>query len=434
MEISVRGRVDTMGPDGEWARIARTTDELPGGTRARLASGARLTVRNGDESTTITGPAELTIGGAAGMLASIESGRATASASAVDALLGVPGGVVSARGGAGGSQLEMRLVGGNAVVRVRRGQSDLRGTRESHALRTAETGTLTSDGTIDAESRPPPRAHIALPAGTSATLHDPQGSVAVRIEFGNACPAEGVVEVAQGRSFRRPVMRSFGTGAANILVQPGAGNYRLRCSTGGAPTGNAVAEGTLSVRRDSGRTQLPRRPSRNVVDTDGRRYTLLYQNLLPIVTVRWPSAPSATSYTLVLRAGSATSHRIPTPRPQHTLDSGEVPEGVHQLFFEADGGSPPRSPTTTLSVAYDNAASALFLREPGTRPLTGSSTAVSGIALEGWTVSVAGTELALDRQYRFQGSASLPSNVDAIAIRLVHPRHGTHYYLRRIAR
>jgi hypothetical protein len=177
------------------------------------------------------------------------------------------------------------------------------------------------------------------------------------------------------------------------------------------------------VRRDSGRQALPRRPSRNFVDADGRRYTLLYQNILPIVTFRWPNAPSASSYTLHVgdQTYTATS-------PSHTLESGDVPEGTHRISFEAGG---QRSQVTTLRIGYDNATTAAFIREPEPGAALSGTAHVSGTCITGCSVSAGGVDLPLDGAQRFSGDVPVPTDLDALAIRITHPRSGVHYYLRR---
>ena len=426
VSVDVRGVVQIEDENGRWQRVGAGTAELPVGTRVRLQRRARLVLRRGADTVTVTGPGELTVGGPGDSVARLTRGRAQSAADEADLPVAVPGGFVIAS--AGGGRVDLGVRGGDAEVKATRGRAALRGTADSYTLRTGQTAVLRENGTIDARGRAPARAHIALPAGTSATLHDPSGPVAVKIRFADQCPEEGMVELSRG------TMRSYGVGQANILVPVGRHAYQVRCSSNGNPSGGSVASGTLTVRRDSGRAPLPVRAQRNVVDADGRRYTVLYQNILPIVSVRWPDAPSTSNYSLVIRSRAGTSRRIDASSPQVTLESGDIPEGTHQLTFEAPGGSPPRSPTTTLTVGYDNAASAVYLREPGTGAISGGPVAVRGVALEGWTVSVGGTDLPLDRYFRFNGTASVPADVDAVAIRLVHPRHGVHYYLRRIDR
>jgi hypothetical protein len=180
------------------------------------------------------------------------------------------------------------------------------------------------------------------------------------------------------------------------------------------------------VRRDSGRQRLPRRPSRNVVDTDGRRYTLLYQNILPIVAVRWRDAPSAGRF--VLHVGDDTYN---ASSANHTLESGQVSEGTHRVFFEAPGASPSRSPVTTLNIRYDNATTAAYIRAPDPGSAVSGTVTVSGTCVRGCTVSASGQNLPLDSAHRFSGEVTVPTDLDALAIRITHPRTGIHYYLRR---
>ena len=55
---------------------------------------------------------------------------------------------------------------------------------------------------------------------------------------------------------------------------------------------------------------------------------------------------------------------------------------------------------------------------------------MAGVALEGASVSVSGVDLPLDAQYRFRDTAS-PKPEMPSRIRISHPKHGVHYYLRK---
>jgi hypothetical protein len=421
--VRIRGRVERENAEGGWERLDRRTSSVPAGSHLRVARGGAVTATRGDESVRATGPGEVVVGPGSGALVSISAGRGSADASTVDVTVDVPGGSFVARGGGNGTQSTVAVTGGNATVNSRRGSVELRGRTDRYTLRDSDTGTIRADGALDVTGRAPARAHVAIPAGASATIHDPSGTVAVQITFEGACSGEGSVEVGRGGSFRRPSARSFGTGRANVLLSPGSHRYRVRCSSAGTSESGAAATGTISVRRDSGSQALPRRPSRNTVDADGRRYTILYQNILPIVTFRWPNPPTAGSY--VLHVGSDTHT---TSSPSHTLESGEVSEGTHQVFFEAGAN---RSQTTTLRVGYDNATSAAYIREPSPSARVSGTVRVSGVCVAGCEVSVGGVALPLDSGARFSGDATVPTDLDALAIRIVHPRTGIHYYLRR---
>jgi len=426
--ITFRGRVEIADEEGSWTRLARGTETVPAGSRLRMRRRGRVSATRGDETVRMTGPGTVAVGLPSGAIAKVESGRASVDASGTDVTVEVPGGSFITNGEGTGAQSSVRVASnGSATVASRRGLVTLQGRSESYGVRDGDSGIIRGDGVLDITGRAPARAHMAVTAGASATIHFPSGTVAVQVRYGENCGGgEGVVEVARGGSYRRPQMRSFGSGKANIAVSPGANRYRLRCASGGSPTGGAVAQGTLIVRRDSGRQQLPRRPSRNVVDTDGRRYTLLYQNILPIVSVRWPEAPSASRY--VLHVGSETFN---TTNANHTLETGQVDEGNHRVFFEAPGASPGRSPVTTLSIRYDNATTAAYIREPAPGAGVTGTVSVSGTCVRGCSVSASGQNLPLDRAHRFSGEVAVPTDLDALSIRITHPRTGIHYYLRR---
>jgi hypothetical protein len=53
------------------------------------------------------------------------------------------------------------------------------------------------------------------------------------------------------------------------------------------------------------------------------------------------------------------------------------------------------------------------------------------MALPGWNVSVAGKELAQDKQQRFSAEVKAPGDVRGLLIRFSHPQRGVHHYLRR---
>ena len=116
-----------------------------------------------------------------------------------------------------------------------------------------------------------------------------------------------------------------------------------------------------------------------------------------------------------------------------TLQSGEVGEGKYRWWIEAEGG--PRSPETKLAVDFDNAAPAAYIRLPADRASwEGGTVHLAGAAIVGATASVGGTPLTFDDHQRFESDLPRPSGETGIAVRISHPEHGVHYYLRRPAR
>lgn len=422
--LSGRGPFEMKNAEGSWEDLPKSTQEVPAGSTLRVRRRGSVTALRGGATATAKGPMEIVVGPANGALIRLVSGGATTGGTAA-AGVAVPGGVIvaDARGGKRGTSVRLR--GQNAFVEVDGGEAALNGTVDQLTLRTKQSGTLTADGRIDSKNKPPAVAHLSLPAGASATVHDPSPPAAIRLGLGT-CEGEALVEVGPAR---RPTFRAFGKGSLNIPLRVGSNPYTVRCVVDGKPQKSA-ASGRFTLRRDAGRGRLPTKPSRSLVDTDGRKYTLLYQNHLPIVIVKWPRAPVAQGYTLNHQVNGVTK-KYPVGRPSFTLESGQVDEGVHKLWYEAKGPA-NISATTTLTIRYDNAASGVNLREPAPKaPITGESVRVSGVVLKDWKVSVMGKPVPLDGQYRFAADVPVPKDLNAIWIKLTHPRSGVHYYLRK---
>jgi len=237
----------------------------------------------------------------------------------------------------------------------------------------------------------------------------------------------GTVVVARGTSFRKPRQRVVARTSAVLTLPAGAHRYRVLC-VGGSPQ----AAGKLVVKADSGTAPVPRTAASNTIDTDGRRYTVLYQTRLPSMTFVWPGAPADGPFTLHIET-EGKERTVVAAGGRHTLPAGAVSEGAHSFWFTAGDGKSSRP--TSVKVAFDNAAVTAQLSAPREgSPSSEGEVEVAGIALEGSTVTVAGQKLALDPQGRFRGRAPRPGPGErAIAVRLEHPRTGVHYYVRRMA-
>jgi hypothetical protein len=122
---------------------------------------------------------------------------------------------------------------------------------------------------------------------------------------------------------------------------------------------------------------------------------------------------------------------LPAPGARLELRSGELGEGTHRVWLVAGAR---RSPETTIRIRFDNAAPTASLREParGTALVPGARVRVAGVVLEGFDVRAGGVALPIDAQLRFAGEVPVPVDTDALVVRLSHPRHGVHYYVRRV--
>jgi hypothetical protein len=262
--------------------------------------------------------------------------------------------------------------------------------------------------------------------GDSFIVHDPKPPTSIAFVH-SGCDGELLLTLDPGKRARE----TFGRGRVSAEIASGSHRYSLSCLSPGETKGARVGEGSIAVVADAGSRRIARKAPASAIDADGRRYTVLYQSLLPSISVRWPNAPAASAYTL--RVGSSSGARtFTTNQPSHSLPAGTLPEGDHTLLFEAAG---VRSKTTSVAIRFDNAAPTASISSPSDRAFApGESVTVSGSALPGWTVSSGGKELAEDAQNRFSGQVSAPVAERALVIRFFHPSRGNHYYLRRSAR
>lgn len=204
-----------------------------------------------------------------------------------------------------------------------------------------------------------------------------------------------------------------------------AGRHKLRVMCGN----EVVREAQLSVKRDAGKVDLPRRAQNVRVEADGRRYTVLYQNLLPTVTFVWPGTHDGQQFTLLLRRGKR-EQSFATKRPEHAVSGGVLGEGDHKFWFR-DGAGRSSKPGT-LRLSFDDAARSAFLLSPAEGSPVTNPVVVEGTALLRSQVTAEGQKLTLDDKGRFRSEVVLGAGRHSVAVRVEHPESGVHYYVRRL--
>jgi len=219
--------------------------------------------------------------------------------------------------------------------------------------------------------------------------------------------------------------RGVGEGGVALSVPPGNHRYELRC---GRERGARVRTGQVMVIADAATRSIASKPPTTTVTADGRKYTVLYQNRLPAVSLRWDGAGKASEVRLFHDFAGAKSS-LSLPAPHHDFGAGELAEGRHSFYFEA-GGSISRP--TSVDIVFDNAAPRASLSlPPQLEQKPGEAVVVAGTALPGSEIWVEGERVRLDPRGRFSATATLPSERRALTIKLVQPGRGTHFYLRR---
>ncbi|MDB4989353.1 MAG: hypothetical protein JWN04_4531 [Myxococcaceae bacterium] len=259
---------------------------------------------------------------------------------------------------------------------------------------------------------------LALPELDAMTLHAPTLPVIFRLEP-PACREALTAEMDGHTTTHNP-----GDPAGLLLrvSQPGAHRLRLRCGK------RIVRESTLRVMRDTANLELPKSAQRVELEADGRRYTVRYQNVMPVVNIHWSDARPAPSYTLLLRRGKRDqSFRVNTPVREI---ASELTEGNYDFWFTSETGQQSR--VGSLRIEFDNTARSLSLSEPVEGAAAeGDKVLVSGVALLRSQVTANGTPLPLDPKGRFHAQVPLTAE-KSVLVRADHPAAGVHYYLRRL--
>lgn len=250
---------------------------------------------------------------------------------------------------------------------------------------------------------------LVVSAGDSFWVHDPSPPTRIGFRFETICSGPGRVSAGE--------LAAAAVGQATLGFEAGKHRYELRCL---ADADRIAASGQFEILKDKGSRPLPTYTPSATVHADGRTYSIYYQERLPQVTVIWPGAPPAESYSLTMDGGTTTHSGATVSFP-----AGKLGPGVHELVFSA----PPRaSRRTTIEIRYDAQAPTARVAEPLDRFEPGTAIPVTGQAMPGFSVSVDGRELELDAHRRFSTEAK-PSGTLVLAFS--HAGRGTHYYLRR---
>jgi hypothetical protein len=268
------------------------------------------------------------------------------------------------------------------------------------------------------------RVDLSIGAGESPVIHDPRPPTAVGVIASGHCSGSTLLTVDPGLARAKKLV---GEARVGVELRGGSHHYTVQCLNDAGAPAERVGQGTITVIADAGLRQLAKTAPITNLDVDGRHYTVLYQSLLPKISVKWPNAPTASSYSLSVKSPDGTK-TVSASTPSYSFASGSLGEGEHVLSFQAGG---TRSHPTSVVVRFDNAAPTASISSPADASFTpGSNVLVAGTAQPGWVVTVGSETLAQDGQNRFSTQLNAPGE-EALAIRFTQPRRGVHYYLRR---
>jgi hypothetical protein len=414
LAVTTAGRVDRREGDA-WENIPAGTHLIEAGTRLRLARNATAVVQRGDNRVRAMGAGEVVVGPSESELLEAIAGRARIDANDAEVRVRVPGGVIVATIDGGPTSGTFEIGPEQTEVRAARGRIVLREGEEESVVEPGDLGTIERSADEEVEPTEEPVAleedetlgppEITLPAGGSFVVHDPAPPLVVQFGAEEGCRVD--IRGSRGSTVHR--------------LDRGRTSYTVQC-----PGRSRRRRGNIVVLRDSGQASLPVTPPESTIQADGHNYTVHYENQLPIITIELRDQTIRGPYRLRFLSGNRAPQT--SPRPSFAFASGDIPDGSHRFVIEGSGGRASRE--TQLRIRFDNTARTASVRGPNNGSFSpGQSVAVSGIALPGWSVAVEGRSLSLDPQHRFETTITAPAG--PIVIRLSHPRHGVHYYLRR---
>lgn len=445
----VRGRGAVLRRGQAWSPLAEGAVELASGSELETADHTSVEIESAGQHAILGENGHYRLAPRQGVFVTASRGEVLAGGSAA-VRVEVPGGVIliapggHARLGVGPDATSVEVRSREAVIETGE-RSQAVGAGHS-AVISRSGGVSMRPGASGAPGSEPPRndaievTDIEIATGTSVVIHDPSPPTAVRFGFEGVCPEQARLQLRSGRKL---VRQGLGLGAGSVALSVPQGKYRYELRCGDERRGPRRA-GHLTVLADAATRRIAAKPPRVSLLADGRKYTVLYQNRLPEVSLAWPNASAPSGVRLVHEVAGARrtlaldANRVdparggatPVPAaPRYDFAPGDLREGSHTFYFEG-GGAVSRQ--TRVDIVFDNAAPRAALDGPlvlDARP--GDELTISGTALPGSQVSVEGRRVRLDGGGRFQASTRLPEQRRALAVTLVQPGRGTHIYLRR---
>jgi hypothetical protein len=422
VDLTGRGASVKRAEGGSFTPLAEGEHTLQPGAQLKLSRGDAASVRRGKASAELSGPGTFVVVEDPKHLVEPVLGTVTLRAENKDVSMEIPGGTLTALGSRELSIAEVQVEQGRVRLWVRAGKLRVELKDGSSTLDAGESGDI-QRGKLTIGGRGLNYFDLSVTAGGSLLVHDPAPPTAIAIEFGDHCPGAGIVE----RRGDRGAASASGQGQASLAFERGRHTYQLFCISPDGKRGAPKAKGSITILADAGTMALPTKAPSTTVNTDGRDYTVLYQNLLPQVTVRWPNAPEASSYALVVTSSGKTQ-RVSAGSASHSFSPGQLGEGAHSFQWMTSSGRKSRPSRATIR--FDNAAPKASIVSPVNGSFQpGASVAVSGIALPGWQVRARGEALHMDGQQRFSGMVQ--SGPRGLVLTFTHPERGVHYYVRR---
>jgi hypothetical protein len=331
---------------------------------------------------------------------------------------------------------------GKVVVVVNAGQAELKSKDRTLTLEAGMDASI-NGGKVVGPRLPPQAPFQVRHMGTVRVfVNDPKMPVTFRWKKGDGAP-KTLVQVSRRASLARPLFADVITRNTLTLTGVGRGSvfWQVRPVDGSGAPGKPE-KGRLILVRDTSYRSLKnyKRPKNTIHESYGNT-TVFYQNRLPTFTFKWRAVDGASKYSLkVFREQNLGKPlvNVSTRTTSAQLKPGKIGEGTYLWYAAgraADGSLVRALKSWKLLVRYDNATPDIQIVHPRNGLRVGAgSIEVKGIAIPGSQVFVNGAAATMDKAYRFSHSVALRPGTNYIRFRVVVPRRGSSFYIRRVVR
>ncbi|MFO0728339.1 MAG: hypothetical protein U1E65_31455 [Myxococcota bacterium] len=318
----------------------------------------------------------------------------------------------------GNGQTRFSVVVGNAVIEDDEGAAPIAAgasltlpRQPPPRVAPAATSTLavrTATRAPVAASEPAPEGALELSPGM--IVHGP---IPLSLAVPDSCGGPGSL-ILKGASDAE-LLRVNGGRRFSFVPPLGAQRYEIRCADGRLLPGGALLRSA-----DEGKKA---RSGPATIILDGQPKVVLRDPVEPAVRLRWPSAPNADAYSLVLERmgpGKKEPERVAIERPEH---SPTLAEGKYRVWFEV-AESDQRSPATEIEV---KGSAGIEIGELSARA---GKLNLLGRVPPGATVTVDGAEVRLAPDGRFHAILEV-QGPPTVLVRVDDPKLGLNIYARR---
>lgn len=335
-----------------------------------------------------------------------------------------------------------RKPGKRAVVTVNAGAARLVGKEGEVQLEAGHEATI-SGGTISGPRLPPPAPFQVRHFGTVRVfVNDPRLPVTFRWPEGGG--GKSLVRVARRPSLKRPLFADVISRDRLTLRGVSRGSVYWSVSPVDPASGEPgeARRGRLVLVRDTSFKRLAGlRTPKNTIHHHYGNTTVYYQNRLPSFIFNWKPMDGAARYHFKLFRENNLRKPLVSRKLRQTalkLGPGKLGEGGYIWYVagRASGGELVKSlKSNKLSVRFDNATPDIQIIHPRNGLAVGAASVVTrGVTDPGSKVYVNGAAAELDEARRFKHKVGLKPGTNYIIYRVVKPRRGSSYYLRRVIR